>query len=441
MCHIVSEILGKKAHQGSEISHLVVVPASPKRYMTENIPYPYRQNSNFFYLSGSYDPEAFIVLCITPKEQLHALFLNDPDPMAELWDGPKTTPKAAVEHYGFDQAYLASDFDRFMHEFAKKANQKVKVWCEERSIVEKYLSPSFGLEFKNTKSPKAIIDTLRIVKSPAEIELMRQSAYIASKAFQQTIKFCAESCSQGLPINERQIWAKLDYECRLHGADRLAYPPVVAAGSRANIIHYVFNSNQCNPNDMILVDAGCEFFGYCSDITRTWPVAGKFNNEHHRALYEMVLKLQTDLIKHVQPGISLDELFRIMSEYLIKGLEELGIIHKGTFDARSSSKGHEIALRFCPHHVSHYLGMDVHDTSTIERNEPLVPGMIVTVEPGIYLRKTASNQDAFLTKVGKEFTGLAIRIEDDVLVTPDGSSVLTSDCPKTIEDIENWGRV
>lgn len=410
--------------------------------MTENIPYPYRQNSNFFYLSGSYDPEAFIVLCVTPKEQVHTLFLSDPDPMSDLWDGPKTNPKAAIDHYGFDQAYLASEFESFMNDFAKKTNRKVKVWCEDRSIVEKYLDPSFGFEFKNAESPKAIMDTLRIVKSPGEIELMRQSARIASEAFQQTIKFCAELCSNGQSLNERQIWAKLDYECRLNGAERLAYPPVVAAGDRANIIHYVFNNNRCDPNDMILVDAGCEYFGYCSDITRTWPVSGKFNNEHHRALYEMVLKVQTDLIKHVEPGISLDELFRIMSGYLVKGLEELGVIHKGTYNSRKTTNCHEIALRFCPHHVSHYLGMDVHDTSTIERNEALVPGMIVTVEPGIYLRKTSpSNQDAFLTKVGEEFRGLAIRIEDDVLVTQDGRSVLTASCPKAIEDIENWGKV
>ncbi|ODN03923.1 putative Xaa-Pro aminopeptidase 3 [Orchesella cincta] len=434
LCHIVSELVAKR---GSEVNHLIVIPASSKKFMSENIPYPYRQNSNFLYLSGSYDHEAFLVLCVTGKEQLHTLFLSDPDPTSDLWDGPKTSPQAAVDHYGFDQAYLASEFESFMTSFAQKTKRKVKVWCEDRSIVERYLDPSFGFEFKNAESPKAIIDTLRLIKSPAEIDLMRHSSRIASEAFQQTIRFCAEWNAKGQTINEHQIWAKLDYECRMHGAERLAYPPVVASGGRANIIHYVFNSNKCQPNDMILVDAGCEFFGYCSDITRTWPVGGKFTNEHHKSLYEMMHKTQTELIKKVEPGISLDQLFGVMSEYLVKGLEELGIIKEGS---SQSGNCQEIALRFCPHHVSHYLGMDVHDTATVGRNEPLAAGMVITVEPGIYLR-TSSNQRDYLTKVGKEFNGIAIRIEDDVLVTENGHNVLTSSCPKSVKDIENWGTV
>ncbi|CAL8115251.1 unnamed protein product [Orchesella dallaii] len=434
LCHIVSQLVVKR---GSEVNHLIVIPASPKKYMSENIPFPYRQNSNFLYLSGSYDPEAFIVLCVTGKEQLHTLFLSDPDPMSDLWDGPKTSPTAAVEHYGFDQAFLASEFETFMNSFAQKTNRKVKVWCEDRSIVERYLDPSFGFEFKNAESPKAVIDSLRLIKSPGEIELMRRSARIAGEAFQQTMQLCANLHAKGETINEHQIWAKLDYECRIHGAERLAYPPVVASGERANIIHYVFNNNKCHPEDMVLVDAGCEYFGYCSDITRTWPVCGKFQNDLHKSLYEMMLKTQTDLIKKVEPGISLDQLFGIMSEYLVKGLEDLGIVKEGS---SKSGNCQEIALRFCPHHVSHYLGMDVHDTASVGRGEPLGAGMVVTVEPGIYLR-ASSNQKDFLTRVGKEFNGIAIRIEDDVHVTEDGHCVLTHCCPKSVQDIENWGTV
>lgn len=438
LCHIISELVASRAN---DFNHLVVIPAAPKKYMTENIPYPYRQNSNFFYLSGSYDPGAFIVMCINGKEQTHALFLSDPDAMSELWDGPMTNPSAAIDHFGFDEAFVASQFERFIGDFAKMSHKKTKVWCEDRSIVEKYLNPSFGFEFKNTESPKAIIDTLRVIKSPSEVNLMRESANISAKAFQRTIKFCAELHAKGEPVNERQIWAKLDFECRHLGAERLAYPPVVAGGSRANVIHYVFNNNTCLPNELVLVDAGCEYYGCCSDITRTWPVSGKFENDRQRSLYQMMLSLQTGLIKRVKPGLSLDRLFRIMNEQLLKGLQELGIIEKGLgTEGRLQDHTHEIALRFCPHHVSHYLGMDVHDTTTIMRDEPLVPGMVVTVEPGVYLR-ASSNQSDFLTKVGREFSGLAIRIEDDVLITQDGCSVLTSGCPKTIEDIELWGRV
>lgn len=277
---------------------------------------------------------------------------------------------------------------------------------------------------------------MRVIKSPSEISLLRQSCKIASEAFQQTIKYCAEKCSQGEPLSEHQIWAKIDYESRIHGADRLAYPPVVASGSRANVIHYVFNSNKCDPKELVLVDAGCEFFGYCSDITRTWPVSGKFVDDRHKSLYEMLLQVQIDLIKQVRPGISLDHLFRIMSSHLVKGLEELGIIKPG-LGSRSKS---DIALRFCPHHVSHHLGMDVHDTPSIERNDPLQPGMIVTIEPGIYIRNVPSQRE-ILTPAGKEFIGIAMRIEDDVLVTNDGQNVLSGSCPKHIEDIERWGHI
>lgn len=224
----------------------------------------------------------------------------------------------------------------------------------------------------------------------------------------------------------------------MHGGERLAYPPVVASGSRANIIHYVFNSNKCNPKDMVLVDAGCEFFGYCSDITRTWPISGKFTDDRHRSLYEMMLSVQTELIKQVQPGITLDQLFRIMSVHLVKGLEDLGIIKQGL--STSTGANSDIALRFCPHHVGHHLGLDVHDVSSVERNEGLQPGMVITIEPGAYIRNVPAQKD-MLTKVGKEFIGLAVRIEDDVLVTTDGQNVLSASCPKSIADLERWGTV
>lgn len=168
---------------------------------------------------------------------------------------------------------------------------------------------------------------------------------------------------------------------------------------------------------------------------RSWPVSGKFSDDRHRSLYEMLLQVQTDLIKQVRPGISLDQLFRIMSSHLVKGLEELSIIKPGL---GSKSKS-DVALRFCPHHVGHHLGMDVHDTQSIDRNDPLQPGMCVTVEPGIYIRNVASQRD-ILTPAGKEFIGIAMRIEDDVLVTPDGQNVLSGSCPKSLSDIERWGQ-
>ena len=408
--------------------------------MTENIPYPFRQNSNFFYLSGSYDPEALLVLTVTNDgQQVHSMFLSDPDPLSDLWDGRKTSPRAAVEHYGLDRAYNLSGFEGFLREFALATEKKFVMWCEDRYFIERvrthFLSST---EVRPIQSPKGLIDSMRVIKSPGEIALMRKSAQIASEAFQKTIHYCGQQGSEQGPVSEHQLWAKIDYECRVRGAERLAYPPVVASGSRANIIHYVFNNNKCGQDEMVLLDAGCEFFGYCSDITRTWPVSGSFTNDRQRSLYEMVLYIQSELIKKVQPGNTLERLFKSMGPLMVSGLQELGILSK-SLDVNSVGVT-ELTLRFCPHHVSHYLGMDVHDTPTVEKHEPFKPGMILTVEPGIYIT-ASSSQKELLTKVGKEFDGIGIRIEDDVLVKADGQEVLTEACPKTIQEIEHFARV
>jgi len=344
--------------RGEELSHLIIIPASSKKYMSESIPYPFRQNSNFFYLSGSYDPEALLVLAISSNgEQIHSMFLNDPDPVSDLWDGRKTTPAAATEHLGLDRAYLLSSFDSYIRDFVVSSERKFLFWCEDRTFFERirthFLSSS---EIQPIQSPKGLLHSLRVLKSPGEIELMRKSAHIASDAFKSTISYCSENIHANNPLSEHQIWAKMDYECRIRGADRLAYPPVVASGARANIIHYVHNTNLCGKDELCLVDAGCEFFGYCSDITRTFPVAGKFTYDHQRSLYELVLDIQQKLIQKVEPGMTLDRLFRSMGPLMLQGLQELGIIDK-SLDITPGIT--DLTLRFCPHHVSHYLGMDV----------------------------------------------------------------------------------
>lgn len=420
----------------SETSNVIVIPAASKKYMSENIPYPFRQSSNFLYFSGSYDQDAFIVLTATRNEQTHLYFLPDPDPMSELWDGPKTTPQAAMSHYGFNEAFYGSNFKAFIDNFIRHSSSTVRLWCEDQIFLQNLLGPELVQQFKSYASPTQLIDSLRVVKSPSEIALMQKSCDIAAQSFTKAIQFCSQRVNSGTPISEHHIWAKMDYECRLMGAERLAYPPVVASGERAGVIHYIFNANKCNPDDVILVDAGCEFFGYCSDITRTWPMKGKFSSDRHRSLYEMLYEMQVDLIKMTGPGITLDTVFKDMGDMLLKGLKELGIIELGPrFKWNSSNNSSEYALRFCPHHVGHHLGMDVHDTSTVDRRKPLAPGMVVTIEPGIYISDNAS-QSPFLTKVGKEFVGIGMRIEDDVAITENGNDVLSKNCPKSVRDIE-----
>lgn len=251
---------------------------------------------------------------------------------------------------------------------------------------------------------------------------MQRTCTIAAHAINETM------CETRPNLDtEHQIFARVDYKCRMAGASHLAYPPVVAAGRNATIIHYVQNTQLVRDNDMILMDAGCEYGGYSSDITRTWPANGRFDDAQ-RVLYEVVWQLQRELIGTMchDGGRTLDDLFDTMCLRLGQLLQEAGLLKR-------TLAGNELvraAFLFCPHHVSHYLGMDVHDTPLISRKIPLQPGMVCTVEPGIYIGLNR-------TDVPEEFRGLGVRIEDDVLIGENGEpEVLTQACIKDPHELE-----
>lgn len=272
----------------------------------------------------------------------------------------------------------------------------------------------------NIQSPVNLIHQLRLYKSPAEQALMLKTCQIASQSINETIKWSKPG------VSEHHLFAKVDYECRIRNSNYLAYPPVVASGNNATTIHYITNSQIAHNGDIVLMDAGCEYGGYTSDITRTFPVSGHFTDAQ-RVLYEIVLTVQKELIKILnEQNCSLDQLFELMCLELGKYLKEIGFIPKhisGVDLARA-------AYKFCPHHVSHYLGMDVHDTASISRGIKLEPGMVFTIEPGLYV--TMMNRT-----VPEEFRGLGIRIEDDALVGSDGKiQILTEECVKEINNVE-----
>lgn len=298
-------------------------------------------------------------------------------------------------------------------------NQSRLVWYDEKSSDQTSLQTILGTE--KFESPMKFIHHLRLIKSPAEINLMRKTCDIAGSAINHTMKVSRPG------ISEHQIFAEVDYQCRMNGASFLAYPPVVAAGKNATTIHYINNIQTVQPGEMVLMDAGCEYGGYSSDITRTWPIDGNFN-EHQRVLYEVVLTLQKDLIQTLlnPGGLTLDELFDTMCFRLGSYLQEINLVPK-------QLSGYELAraaYKFCPHHVSHYLGMDVHDSPLVSRSNQLVPGIICTVEPGIYISE--DRQD-----VPKEFRGIGLRIEDDILITDDMKvEVLTKNCVKELVELE-----
>lgn len=268
--------------------------------------------------------------------------------------------------------------------------------------------------------PKQCLHQIRLYKSENEQEMMRKTCKIASEAFIETIGFTKPGRT------EHELNSKFDYEIKMRGAQILAYPPVVASGKNANIIHYIQNNQMCYPGDLLLMDAGSELNGYDSDITRTWPVSGSFTDEQ-KVLYEIVLDTQLTLIKLSENLPSLDELFSSMCTLLGSSFVNNHLVTKTYATMNNYST---IGFKFCPHHVSHYLGMDVHDCALIPRTIPLAPGMVFTIEPGAYINKDCQ-------EARPEFRGLGVRVEDDILIDKSGNvENLTLTCPKRIEDIE-----
>ncbi|XP_074106368.1 xaa-Pro aminopeptidase 3-like [Cotesia typhae] len=347
--------------------------------MSDKIPYVFRQNSDFLYFTGCQEPDSVLLMTIDSDKVLCTLFVQKKDPKSELWDGSRTGSEAAAEMFGVDQSLPASDFDSYLSSMVNKYKSNASIWYDNHDIIHnefhKKISTlgilaSTGRCRLPSTSIKNIFHQIRLIKSPAEIELMQKSCDIASEAITKTIKVSKAG------MTKHQLFATVDYECRMNGAEFLAYPPVIAGDRNANVIHYITNNQILNNGDMVLMDAGCEYHGYSSDITRTWPVSGTFNPQQ-KILYEIVLEVQKSLINKLKNLPTLDKLFYDMCDLLGKRLQEIGLIPKNF----SHDKLVSTAFTYCPHHVSHYLGMDVHDTRKIPRSIRTQPGMIVTVEP------------------------------------------------------------
>lgn len=416
-----SEILGGLTE------HAVIVLANPTLYMTSDIPFPFHQHNDFLYLCGFLEPESILLLQTKPGHALPShtatLYVPRRDPGRELWDGPRSGVDGAVALTGVDQAFPLEDFKHVTH---KLLDEGVTLWYDfvrssNSSSYSSFLQPLIASKAKcrnRIKSPQRLIQRLRLVKSQAEVELMKKSGHITSQAFIETM-YCSKA-----PIQEAFIYAKFDFECRARGADILAYLPVVAGGDRANTLHYVKNDQIIKDGEMVLLDGGCEAAGYVSDLTRTWPVNGRFSSAQEE-LYEAVLKVQKSCLNLCISGTSLEDLYSHMLTELGKKLKSLGILQSGC----GNSQILKVARRLCPHHVGHYLGMDVHDTPDVSRSLSLQPGMVITIEPGIYIPLND-------TEIPVKYRGIGIRIEDDVVITEGAPIILSAQCPKEIYEIQ-----
>ncbi|KAF4022994.1 hypothetical protein G4228_014602 [Cervus hanglu yarkandensis] len=424
--HKLMSLIHKEAQEQSGADHTVVLLSNPTYYMSNDIPYPFHQDNNFLYLCGFQEPDSILVLQSLPGKQLPAhkamLFVPRRDPSRELWDGPRSGTDGAIALTGVDEAYTLEEFQHLVPKLKAETHTLWYDWMRpaHKQLHCDYLQQLAEVKARSKNRVRAVqqlVQRLRLIKSPAEVERMQVAGKLTSQAFIETM-FASKA-----PVEEGFLYAKFEFECRARGADILAYPPVVAGGNRSNTLHYVKNNQLIKDGEMVLLDGGCESSCYVSDITRTWPVNGRFTAPQAE-LYEAVLEVQRACLTLCCPGTSLENVYSMMLTLIGQKLKELGITknikEKNPFKA---------ARKYCPHHVGHYLGMDVHDTPDMPRSLPLQPGMVITVEPGIYIPE--DDQDA-----PERFRGLGVRIEDDVVVTEASPLILSADCPKEMKDIE-----
>ncbi|XP_016419262.1 xaa-Pro aminopeptidase 3 isoform X2 [Sinocyclocheilus rhinocerous] len=374
----VERLTGSGASSNS--SHIVIVLSHPIRYMTNDIPYPFHQNQDFLYLTGIMEPDSALVMYGSGKPDQAVLFVPRRDPSRELWDGPRSGKDGAAALTGLERVHSTEELGVVL-----KSLKGGTIWYDSSQPCHPHLHQTHVLPLLEggqlTKSLRPLTHSLRAIKSPAEVTLMKAAGRITAQAFKKTM-----AMSKG-DIDETVLYAK--------------------------------------DGEMVLLDGGCEYFGYVSDITRTWPVNGKFSPAQ-RELYEAVLEVQLACLSQCNPGISLDYIYSTMLTLLARQLKELGIIAQSTSDTDTL----KAARQFCPHHVGHYLGMDVHDTPELSRSQPLQPGMVITIEPGLYISEDDSS-------CPERFRGLGVRIEDDVVIREHGGPlILSANTPKTIAEVE-----
>jgi Xaa-Pro aminopeptidase len=408
---------------------ICIVPAAPERLRNNDSHYPYRQDSDFHYLTGFPEPDAVLALIPGRAHGEAILFCRERDPEREAWDGPRAGPDGAVSEYGVDDAFPIGDIDdilpgmiegrsRVYYHFGRDTEFDIKLiaWVNsvraqvKRGAVAPHEFVALG----------HILHDLRLYKTRDELRLMRKAAKIAAGAHVRAMQLVRPG------MNEHEIEAELLHEFRRNGAVP-SYEPIVGGGKNGCVLHYRANNAVLNDGDLLLIDAGAEYDCYASDITRTFPVNGKFSTEQ-RALYDIVLKAQTASINEVRAGKPFGAYHDAAVKVIVAGLIKLGLL-KGSVDKNIREHTYR---PFYMHKTGHWLGLDVHDVGDYRVDgefRELEPGMVVTVEPGIYIAPDAKHVPA-------KWRGIGIRIEDDIVVTRDDPEVITAAVPRNADDIE-----
>ena len=413
-----------------EPNSIAILPAAPMYIRNRDVEHIYRQDSDFQYLSGFPEPEAVIALIPGREHGEYVLFCRERDPARELWDGLRAGQDGAISEYGADDAFPIGDIDdilpgliegRSRVYYAIGSNQefdhRLMEWINTiRSQARQGAQPP-----NEFVALDHLLHDLRLYKSANEVKVMKQAAEISARAHIRAMQ------ASRAGLYEYHLEAELDYEFRKGGAKMPAYGSIVAAGKNACILHYRENDAVLKDGDLVLIDAGCEIDCYASDITRTFPVSGRFSTEQ-KAIYELVLAANEEAFKHIAPGKHWNEAHEATVRVITAGLVELGLLN-GDVDELIAAEAYK---PFYMHRAGHWLGMDVHDVGDYKVGgewRVLEPGMAMTVEPGIYI--AADNQN-----VAKKWRGIGVRIEDDVVVTRHGCEILTNGVPKSVAEIE-----
>jgi Xaa-Pro aminopeptidase len=408
---------------------VAIIPGAREATRSNDTNYRFRQDSDFFYLTGFEEPDAIAV--IKPGEtHEYVLFVRPRDPEREIWDGRRAGVEGAKSEFGAQEALPVDKFDEKLPEILNDAEILYYRLGVNRELDDKIIREIARMRSLNRKpihppetiiDPATIVHELRVIKSPEELEIMQRAADIAAEAHVEAMKAARPG------MREYEVEALIEQIFRRHGAAAPAYTSIVGAGANATVLHYINNDGELRDGDLVLIDAGAEYKGYASDITRTFPINGRYSKAQ-REIYDLVLKAQTSCVDMVRPGVTHEQLKQHSVEVLTEGMVELGLL-QGKPEQLINDKKYE---KFYMHGLGHMLGIDVHDVGRYyfgKESRALEPGVVMTIEPGIYVAPDTKD-------VPEQYLGIGVRIEDDVLCTNNGPRVLTSKVPKQAEEIE-----
>lgn len=409
---------------------IAIIPSAQMKQRNNDVEYPFRQDSSFYYLTGFNEPDAMLLLIPGRASGETVLFCRERDKLMEIWNGYRSGPDGAVNDFAFDEAHAIGEIDDVLPALLNGMSRIYYSIGQDEELdqqIRHWLNLIRGKVRQGAVAPTELVmldhllNEMRLIKGTEEQDLMRRAGEISAQGHVKAMELCKPG------LMEYQLEAEILHHFAMQGARQPAYSTIVGGGSNACILHYIENDQPLADGDLVLIDAGCELEHYAGDITRTFPVNGQFS-EPQAALYSLVLKAQKACIDLAKPGVLWDAVHDCSVEVLTKGLIELGLLKESLEEAIAAGSYRD----FYMHRIGHWLGMDVHDVGDYKvENQwrPLEPGMVMTIEPGLYV--AADNMD-----VDPCWRGIGIRIEDDILITESGCEVLTAAVPKEIDEIE-----